>query len=288
MRKERMSLPEQRLAPAGIAEIAPSAPVDKHFSSVESGGSNRAPVWSGDALLVLPTYNEAENLARLVTALRALPGDIHVLVVDDGSPDGTGQIADDLAAHDPGVRVLHRSGKLGLGTAYIAGFRTGLRDGYQYVCTMDADFSHPPESLPRLLDRAADGAGLVVGSRYVPGGRAVGSTLPRRLISYAANWLAHVILGIHVHDCTAGFRCYRRAVLEAVDLQEIFSSGYSFLIEMAYRCERVGVSVAEVPITFVNRTAGTSKISRGEIFKALDTVLRLCLGGRRAGSNVRR
>jgi dolichol-phosphate mannosyltransferase len=241
------------------------------FEAPHSNG----PAWSGSALVVLPTYNEAENVALLVSQLRNLPGDVHVLVVDDASPDGTGRIADQLAETDAGVSVLHRTQKLGLGTAYLAGFAHGLEKGYQYLCTMDADFSHPPEALPALLDRAAAGAGLVIGSRYVPGGQVVGSTLPRRLISYSANWLAHAILGIRARDCTAGFRCYRRTVLQSIDLTAIFSSGYSFLIEMAYYCQRAGVPIAEVPITFVNRTAGTSKINRAEIFKALYTVVRL-------------
>lgn len=231
--------------------------------------------WHGQALMIVPTYNEKENLARLVARLRALPGDIHVLIVDDNSPDGTGAIADELAANDPGVHVLHRSAKLGLGTAYKAGFTFGLDQNYRYLCTMDADFSHSPESLPVLLDKAAAGYDLVVGSRYVSGGRVVGSTRPRKLISYGANWLAHLLLNVNVRDCTAGFRCYRRAVLEAVDLDAIFSSGYSFLIEMAFHCQRAGFRIGEVPITFVNRTQGASKISKREIYKAFYTLLRL-------------
>jgi glycosyltransferase involved in cell wall biosynthesis len=231
--------------------------------------------WRSQALVIVPTYNERENLANLVTRLRALPGDVHVLVVDDNSPDGTGEIADGLAADDPGVHALHRAGKLGLGTAYKAGFAFGLDRGYQYMCTMDADFSHSPESVPALLDKAAAGYDLVVGSRYVPGGDVVGSTRPRKLISYGANWLAHTILNVKVRDCTAGFRCYRRRVLETIDLDAIFSSGYSFLVEMAYRCQQAGFSSAEVPIIFVNRTEGSSKISKSEIFKAFYTLIRL-------------
>lgn len=231
--------------------------------------------WYGQALMIVPTYNEKENLAKLVARLRALPDNVHVLIVDDNSPDGTGQIADDLAAQDEGVHVLHRSGKLGLGTAYRAGFAFGLRRHYQYLCTMDADFSHSPESLPDLLAKAASGYDLVVGSRYVPGGAVVGSTPVRKLISYFANWLAHLLLGIAVHDCTAGFRCYRRAVLETIDLEQIFSSGYSFLVEMAFHCQRAGFRIGEVPITFVNRTEGDSKISKTEIYKAFYTLLRL-------------
>ncbi len=231
-------------------------------------------------LVILPTYNERENLARLVKQLRALPGDVHVLVVDDGSPDGTGQIADELAAGDAGVHVLHRAGKLGLGTAYKAGFNFGLARGYRFLCTMDADFSHSPEDLPRLLNKAAnDSCDLVVGSRYVAGGRIVGCTLPRRLISYGANWLAHIILGITIRDCTAGFRVYRRRVLDTIDLDAIFSSGYSFLTEMAFLCERAGFRTGEVPITFVNRTEGASKISRWEILRAVYTLLRLRTSG---------
>ena len=233
------------------------------------------PPWHSQALVIVPTYNERENLARLVERLRALPGDVNVLVVDDDSPDGTGAIADSLAEDDAGVHVLHRSGKLGLGTAYKAGFAYGLDRGYRYLCTMDADFSHSPESLPDLLVKASNGYDLVVGSRYVPGGNIVGSTRPRKLISYGANWLAHTILGVTIRDCTAGFRCYRRTVLETIDLDRIFSSGYSFLIEMAYYVQRAGFRCAEVPITFVNRTEGASKISKFEIYRAFYTLLRL-------------
>lgn len=229
----------------------------------------------GQALVIVPTYNERENLTRLVLRLRGLPADVHVLIVDDNSPDGTGAIADAIAISDPGVHVLHRAGKLGLGTAYRAGFHYGLAHGYQYLCTMDADFSHSPESVPALLDKAASGYDLVIGSRYVPGGEVIGSPATRKFISYAANWLAHTTLGVNAHDCTAGFRCYRRTVLETIDLDSIFSSGYSFLIEMAFHCQRAGFRIGEVPITFVNRTEGASKINRGEIFKAFYTLLRL-------------
>lgn len=225
--------------------------------------------------MVVPTYNERENLARLVGRLRALPGDIHVLVVDDNSPDGTGAIADAIAACDPGVHVLHRAGKLGLGTAYRAGFHAGLARGYDFICTMDADFSHSPESLPALIDKAASGYDLVIGSRYVRGGAVVGSPPLRKFISNAANTLAHIILDVTARDCTAGFRCYRRQVLETIDLDAIFSSGYSFLVEMAFLVERAGFRTGEVPITFVNRTEGASKISKREIYKAMYTIARL-------------
>ncbi|MFN8487101.1 MAG: polyprenol monophosphomannose synthase [Caldilineaceae bacterium] len=231
--------------------------------------------WTNLALMIVPTYNERENLGRLVQRLRALPGNVHLLVVDDNSPDGTGEIAEALAATDPGVHVIHRAGKLGLGTAYKAGFAYGLEQGYQFLCTMDADFSHSPESLPALLDKASQGYDLVIGSRYVAGGKVVGSTSSRKLISYFANWLAHLLLGVAARDCTAGFRCYRRKVLETIDLAMIFSSGYSFLIEMAFYCQQAGFRIGEVPITFVNRTEGASKISKTEILKAFYTLLRL-------------
>jgi len=231
--------------------------------------------WQGRALMIVPTYNEKENLARLVAQLRGLPGDIHVLVVDDDSPDGTGAIADGLAAADEGVHVLHRAGKLGLGTAYRAGFAFGLAQGYQYLCSMDADFSHNPDRLPVMLEKAESGCDLVIGSRYVAGGNVVGSTRFRKFVSRGANWLAYLLLGVGSRDCTAGFRCYRRTVLETVDLDSIFSSGYSFLIEMAFLCQRAGFRIGEVPITFVNRTEGASKISKTEIYKAFYTLIRL-------------
>jgi glycosyltransferase involved in cell wall biosynthesis len=233
------------------------------------------PSWSGAVLMIVPTYNERENLPTLVRQLRGLPGDVHVLVVDDNSPDGTGALAEALAQSDPGVRVVHRAGKLGLGTAYKAGFAHGLARGYDYICTMDADFSHNPASLPALLDKAAQGYDMVVGSRYVRGGSVVGWPRLRKVISFTANQLAHLFLGVTTRDCTAGFRCYRRAVLETVPLDTIFSGGYSFLIEMAFLCQEAGFRIGEVPITFVNRTQGDSKISKTEIYKAFYTLLRL-------------
>jgi dolichol-phosphate mannosyltransferase len=226
--------------------------------------------WSGKVLAIVPTYNERENLARLAVEIRSLPGDIHLLIIDDNSPDGTGAIADELAANDPGIRVLHRPGKLGLGTAYKAGFDYGLARGYQYICTMDADYSHNPQSLPAVINLASTSCDLAVGSRYVPGGSVVGWPLPRRTISFVANRLARLFLAITTRDCTAGFRCYRRIVLDT-----IFSTGYSFLIETAFYCERAGFRVGETPITFVNRTKGSSKISEVEIYKAMYTLLRL-------------
>lgn len=236
--------------------------------------------------VVIPTYNEADNLPAMTEALLrlALPN-MQVLIVDDNSPDGTGAVADELAARfnaglgeeqRPRLLVMHRQGKGGLGTAYVAGMSRAIADGADYIVQMDADFSHSPRYLPQMLGvLLATEADVVIGSRYVPGGAVVGSPPGRKFISYAANWLAHTILGIAAHDCTAGFRCYRRSVLETIDLDSIFSSGYSFLIEMAFHCQRAGFRIGEVPITFVNRTEGASKINRREIYKAFYTLLRL-------------
>jgi glycosyltransferase involved in cell wall biosynthesis len=225
--------------------------------------------------VVLPTYNEVENIQQLIPQLLALPGDLHVLIVDDNSPDGTGALADQLALETPGrVGVIHRPGKLGLGTAYLAGYRQALAYGADAILTMDADFSHHPRHIPELMKRLGT-ADLVIGSRYVPGGRAVDSPIMRRLLSQGANVIAHLMLGLHARDVTAGFRLYRRDVLATLPLDQIFSSGYSFLIELLYLVERRGWRVAEVPIQFHDRTLGRSKISRAEIFRALYTVARL-------------
>ncbi len=225
--------------------------------------------------IVLPTYNEFDNLTRLIPELLALPGDLRVLVVDDNSPDGTGALADQFAAAQPGrVAVLHRPGKLGLGTAYLAGFQRAFELGADFILTMDADFSHHPSYIPAMLARSAT-ADLVIGSRYVPGGGAVDSPMLRRLLSRLANFVGHGLLNLHARDMTAGFRLYRRAVLDSIPLDRIFSSGYSFLIEMLFLVEQRGWRVAEVPILFRDRTHGQSKISRNEIYKALYTVARL-------------
>jgi glycosyltransferase involved in cell wall biosynthesis len=226
--------------------------------------------------IIVPTYNEKENLPPLIERLLAQPLDLGVIVVDDASPDGTGAIADALAAeHDGRVQVIHRAGKLGLGTAYIAGFRRALAEGADFIVTMDADFSHPPEKVPELVAKAKQGYDLVIGSRYVPGGQAVECTLPRKMLSWGANTFARTLLGLKAHDTTAGFRCYRREVLAGIDFDLIFSDGYSFLMEMLYKVQRQGWRVGEVPIIFHNRRQGVSKISRNEIYKALYTVTRL-------------
>jgi len=226
------------------------------------------------ALVVLPTYNEAENVEHLIELILQQAARLHVVVVDDSSPDGTGEIADRLCARDPRVAVIHRSGKLGLGTAYMAGFQRALSLGYGYAITMDADFSHHPRYLPDLLALMPE-CDLAIGSRYVPGGGTEGWPLRRRILSSGANLFARTLLGLHAHDCTAGFRCYRREVLESIELDTIFSSGYSFLVEMLTRCERRGFRVRELPIVFRDREAGVSKISRAEVYRSVYTVFRL-------------
>lgn len=224
--------------------------------------------------VIVPTYNERENIHLLVEQLLALPIEVHVIVVDDNSPDGTGVIADELATSNSHVLVIHRPGKLGLGTAYIAGFRLALSMGAECILTMDADFSHHPRYVPDLVAGSHE-ADLVIGSRYARGGGTRHCTLPRKMLSWGANAFARTVLWLQAMDCTAGFRCYRREVLESIDLDSIFSDGYSFLIEMLYRVQRQGWRVTEVPIIFENRRRGASKISRQEILKAFYTVVRL-------------
>lgn len=226
--------------------------------------------------VIVPTYNERENIESLVLQVLALPLDASVIIVDDNSPDGTGIIADQLAEeHRARLEVVHRSGKLGLGTAHIAGFRQALNKDVDLICTMDADFSHDPAYIPDMVERIYQGHDLVIGSRYVTGGGTNGCTTSRRLLSWVANFFARATLGLQAHDATAGFRCYRREVLEEVDLDAIRADGYSFLVEMLYRVQRMGWQVGETPILFRNRRQGVSKISRDEIVKAVWTVIRL-------------
>ena len=228
-----------------------------------------------EALIIIPTYNERENLKSLCDqVLTALPS-ADLLIVDDNSPDGTGQLADQMAAENPRINVLHRSGKLGLGTAYIAGFRFALAKGYEFVFEMDADFSHDPVYLPALLGAAKDGAGVVIGSRRVPGGGTENWGLGRQLISAGGSLYARTILGLDVRALTSGFKCFRREVLAAIDLDAVRSNGYSFQIEMTYRAVRKGFSVAEVPIIFIDRRAGQSKMSSKIFAEAMGMVWRL-------------
>ena len=233
----------------------------------------------GPAWLVLPTYEEAENLEPLVAAALAnLPGSAHVLVVDDDSPDGTGEIADRLAAAEPRIEVLHRPRKEGLGPAYLAGFRRALAAGAGFVLEMDCDFSHDPADLPRLLEAAGE-ADLAIGSRYVGGGGVEDWSALRKAISRGGSAYARLVLGLPVRDLTGGFKCFRREVLEAIDLDSVDSRGYAFQVEMTYRTLRAGFQVVEVPIHFRDRRAGASKMSGKIVAEAAWRVPLLRLGG---------
>jgi dolichol-phosphate mannosyltransferase len=221
------------------------------------------------SLIVVPTYNERDNVRGVAERLlAALPG-AEILFVDDNSPDGTGPLLDELAAAEPRIHVMHRAGKLGLGTAYVEGFGWGLARGYEFLFEMDADGSHDPQYLPAMLALAEDGADVVVGSRYVPGGGTANWGLGRRILSRGGSFYARSILGIEVRDVTAGFICWRRAALEAVDLATIGSNGYSFQIEMKYRALKKGLRLVETPIVFVDRRVGQSKMSRTIFAEAL-------------------
>lgn len=229
-------------------------------------------------LLIIPTYNERENLTSLCTQIHdALPA-ADILVVDDNSPDGTGELADTLAKKHTYLKVLHRAGKLGLGTAYLAGFRYAIEHGYDYVFEMDADFSHDPCYLPSLLGAAVEGADVVIGSRRVAGGGTENWGLGRQLISAGGSLYARTILGLPIRDLTSGFKCFRRQVLEAIDLESVRSNGYSFQIEMTYRAIQKGFRVVEVPIVFVDRRAGQSKMSRQIFLEAMGMVWRMRMG----------
>ncbi len=220
-------------------------------------------------LICIPTYNEAENLPLIVAAVHAACPEVHVLVADDASPDGTGAIADGIAARDERVHVLHREGKAGLGQAYLAAFAWGREHGYQVLVEMDADGSHRPEDLRRLLDALAADVDVVLGSRWVTGGAVVDWPRSRELISRAGNLYARVMLGIPVHDATGGFRAYRIRVLDALDLADVASQGYCFQVDLARRAVQRGFTVLEVPITFQDRVLGVSKMSSGIVLEAL-------------------
>jgi dolichol-phosphate mannosyltransferase len=229
-------------------------------------------------LIIIPTYNESENLPRLLSAIFEVTPAVHVLVVDDNSPDGTGQLADGLAATDPRVHVIHRAGKLGLGTAYIAGFRWALARDYALVFEMDADFSHQPRYLPDFL-KAAEDADLVLGCRYMPGGGTEDWTMSRKLISRGGNLYARLATGLPFRDLTGGFKCFRREVLAALDLDAVRSKGYAFQIELTYRTRKLGFRVVEVPIIFPDRKFGSSKMSGRIVREAMVNVLKLRFGG---------
>ena len=216
-------------------------------------------------LVIIPTYNEAENIELIVDRVRASVPELDVLVVDDGSPDGTGEIADKIAAHDSSVHVMHRTEKTGLGAAYLAGFGWGLDAGYDVLIEMDADGSHLPEQLPRLLEALPE-ADLVLGARWVPGGRVVNWPKRREFLSRGGNAYVRILLGLRLHDATGGFRAFRRATLEGIDLAAVTSQGYCFQVDLARRSVDAGFGVVEVPITFVERVHGESKMS-GDIVR---------------------
>ena len=223
------------------------------------------------ALICLPTYNERENLGPITEAILAAAPDVDVLVIDDGSPDGTGLLADELAAREPRVHVLHRAKKEGLGKAYLAGFDWALARDYALVLEMDADFSHDPGYLPAMLAKAEE-ADLVLGSRYVPGGGTVNWGLGRKILSRGGSLYARTILGVRIRDLTGGFKCFRREVLEAIELGTVECSGYAFQIELTYRAILRGFRVAEIPIVFADRRVGQSKMSRRIVLEAIGKV----------------
>jgi dolichol-phosphate mannosyltransferase len=261
----RAALAVRRILP----EVLPGAQRPGPLGDAAEGRrSEDGPLPGLRALVCVPTYNERENLSPLVDAVRAAAPGVDVLVIDDGSPDGTGALADQLAARDRRVHVLHRPRKEGLGKAYLAGFAWALERGYDLVLEMDADFSHDPRTVPALLARARE-ADLVLGSRYVPGGAAVGWGPLRRLLSRGGSAYARMILGIPVRDLTGGFKCFRREVLEAIDLPSATCTGYAFQIELTYRALRAGFRVAEVPIRFEDRRVGRSKMSPRVVLEAV-------------------
>ena len=220
-------------------------------------------------LIIVPTFNEIDGLESIVTRIRAAIPAADLLVVDDSSPDGTGELADRLAATDLSMRVLHRTGKNGLGQAYLAGFELALSEGYDFIVEMDADGSHDPQSLPAMLALAADGADLVIGSRWIDGGLVVNWPALRKAISRTGNWYSGMMLRSRIRDITAGFRVFKASALRDIDLRAISSQGYCFQVEMAWRIERAGRQVVEHPITFVERQTGQSKMHAGIVMEAL-------------------
>ncbi len=229
-----------------------------------------------DKLVIVPTYNERENLPGLLDRLFALPHGLEVLIVDDGSPDGTGSLVKERMATEPRLHLLERAGKMGLGSAYRAGFRYALDHGAQYVFEMDADFSHDPDAIGDFL-REAEHADIVLGSRYLNGVTVVNWPLHRLVLSYMANVYTRIVTGLPVRDATGGFKCFRRRALEAIRLDRVRSDGYAFQIEMSYKCWRKGFRIVEIPITFVDRRAGQSKMSRRIVWEAVWMVWRLRL-----------
>ena len=233
-----------------------------------------------DSIIIIPTYNEKENIEKIIRAIFALPKAFDILVIDDGSPDGTADIVRKMAGGEPSLFLLERPGKLGLGTAYIMGFKWALERDYQYIFEMDADFSHDPKDLPRLYSACADeGYDLAIGSRYVSGVNVVNWPIGRVLMSYFASKYVKFVTGFNIHDTTAGFKCYKRRVLQTIELDKIRFKGYAFQIEMKYTAYKIGFKIKEVPVIFVNRVEGTSKMSGGIFSEALFGVIRLRLDG---------
>ena len=235
-----------------------------------------------DCIVIIPTYNEKENIEKIIRAVFSLEKSFHILVIDDGSPDGTAAIVKELMATEFNGQlfIVERSGKLGLGTAYITGFKWALSHGYDYIFEMDADFSHNPNDLPRLYDACAkEGYDLAIGSRYISGVNVVNWPMGRVLMSYFASKYVRFITGFKVHDTTAGFKCYKRRVLETIDLDAIRFKGYAFQIEMKFTTYKCGFKIKEVPVIFVNRVEGTSKMSGGIFSEAMFGVIRLRLDG---------
>jgi len=226
-------------------------------------------------IIIIPTYNERECVEPIIAAVRAAVPEATIQIVDDNSPDGTGAVADQIAARDPQVRVLHRTQKSGLGAAYIHAFTQALDEGWDRIVQMDADFSHNPADVPRLLQALEDGADMVVGSRYIAGGGTENWGLGRRIISRGGGFYARMALGVGVHDLTAGFKAWRAATLHGIDLGAVNARGYGFQIEMTYRTLRAGFQVREVPILFVDRRVGLSKMSGSIFFEAMTLVWRL-------------
>lgn len=233
---------------------------------------------TSDSIVIIPTYNEKENIENIIRAVMSLEHGFDILIIDDGSPDGTADIVKGLMAGEFNGRLhlVERSGKLGLGTAYIAGFKWALERTYEYIFEMDADFSHDPNDVPRLYKACAEeGGDVAVGSRYLTGVNVVNWPMGRVLMSYYASKYVRIVTGLHVHDTTAGFVCYRRKVLETIDLDAIRFKGYAFQIEMKFTASKLGFTIAEVPVIFVNRQLGTSKMSGGIFSEALFGVMRL-------------
>jgi dolichol-phosphate mannosyltransferase len=246
---------------------------------VKHGGGQRNFGPLGDVLVIIPTYNEADNIGPTVARIRAAVPEAHVLVADDNSPDGTGKLADELAVGDEQVHVMHRRGKEGLGAAYLAAFRWGLEHGYGVLVEMDADGSHQPEELPRLLT-ALKGADVVLGSRWIPGGRVVDWPRHREFISRGGSTYSRLLLDVPIRDVTGGYRAFRRDTLEGIGMQQVASQGYCFQVDLAWRAVKAGFHLVEVPITFVERRRGASKMSRDIFVEALWRVTAWGLGSR--------